>query len=239
MRYSSKMLTRSNLESSRSGLSDEMPVKAATHSQPCVDIERVPGRQHPVTTTYLPEPVDDVYTKVTEQVIKFHTHEPLPGDILVFLTGQEDVESVCTMVNEQAATLPLQVPKLLILPFYAALGPSQQQAVFQSTPKGARKIIISTNIAESSVTIPGIRIVVDNGLVKIKEHRSTLGLDSLLVKPISKSAAIQRKGRAGREGPGKCLRMYTEQSYLSLEEDNKPEILRSDLAGVSSSSSRS
>ena len=197
-----------------------------------VATEHVPGRQYDVETSYIPQPVDDVYTEAVTRIAAFHTKEPLPGDILVFMTGQEDVESICSLLEEKATTLPPHVPKLLILPLYAALGPSQQQLVFQPTPARTRKVIVSTNIAESSVTIPGIRMVIDNGLVKVKEHRSALGLDSLLVKPISKSAAIQRKGRAGREGPGKCLRLYTEKSYLGLEQDNKPEILRSDLAGV-------
>lgn len=179
---------------------DEGAINGHKASSPVVTTEHVPGRQYPVTTSYLAQPADDVYTTAVDHIIAFHTKEPLPGDILVFLTGQEDVESVCALLAEKAATLPPQVPKLLILPLYAALGPAQQQAVFQPTPKGTRKVIVSTNIAESSVTIPGIRIVVDNGLVKVKEHRSQLGLDSLLVKSISKSAAIQRKGRAGREG---------------------------------------
>ncbi|KAL9058269.1 MAG: hypothetical protein Q9162_001868 [Coniocarpon cinnabarinum] len=227
--------------SSWSGFSDdeaESPSQCTpTHQKPPgnasqVTAEHVPGRQHPVELTYLPAPVDDVYDAAVEHALSFHLKEPLPGDILIFLTGQEDVESVCSMLVEKSVELPPQVPKLLILPLYAALGPSQQQAVFHPTPRHARKIIVSTNIAESSVTIPGIRIVVDNGLVKVKEHRSSLGLDSLLVKPISKSAAIQRMGRAGREGPGKCLRLYTEQSYLDFAQDNTPEILRTSLAGV-------
>lgn len=91
-------------------------------------------------------------------------------------------------------------------------------------------MILSTNIAETSVTIPGIRFVIDCGLAKVKEYRSQLGMDSLLVKAISKSAAIQRKGRAGREAPGKCYRLYTEPVYLKLESANIPEILRCDLA---------
>lgn len=228
------MLTsnRDGAEDSWSGINSDVESDDSEEKSMLVAEEYVPGRQYSVTTTYLERPAEDVYDEATRHVIAFHTKEPLPGDILVFMTGQEDVESVRSLVEEKAASLPSNVPKLLTLPLYAALGPSQQRAVFESTPKNVRKVIISTNIAESSVTIPGIRIVIDNGLVKVKEHRNALGLDSLLVKPISKSAAIQRQGRAGREGPGKCSRLYTEKSYLELEQDNKPEILRSDLAGT-------
>ena len=219
-------------ETSWSGLDSDSNVDCDESLQNPIATEHVPGRQYAVTTTYLLEPVDDIYAEAANQIIAAHRREPLPGDILVFMTGQEDVESVCSLIEEQAASLPPSIPKLQILPLYAALGPSQQNQVFEPTPKHTRKVIISTNIAESSVTIPGVRMVIDNGLVKVKEFRSSLGLDSLLVKPISKSAAIQRKGRAGREGPGKCLRLYTEESYLNLETEIKPEILRSDLAGV-------
>ena len=214
------------------GLRSHRPDHGSQETEQSVVLEHVQGRQYPVTISYVSRPAEDIYTEAVDRIATLHTREPLPGDMLVFLTGQEDVETVCTLLAEKATTLSAQVPALWILPLYAALGPTQQRTVFEPTPKNTRKIIVATNIAESSVTIPGIRIVIDNGLVKVKEHRSGLGLDSLLVKPISKSAAIQRKGRAGREGPGKCVRLYTEDSYLGLEQDNTPEILRSDLAGV-------
>lgn len=89
---------------------------------------------------------------------------------------------------------------------------------------------MSTNIAETSVTVPGVRYVIDCGKVKIKQFRNRLGLDSLLVKPVSQSSAIQRKGRAGREGPGQCHRLYTEKDYEELQKTTTPEILRCDLA---------
>jgi ATP-dependent RNA helicase DHR2 len=116
------------------------------------------------------------------------------------------------------------------LPLFAALPQAAQQLVFQPVPSGTRKVILSTNIAETSVTVPGVRFVVDSGKVKVKQFRNRLGLDSLLVKPISKSSAIQRKGRAGREAPGQCYRLYTEQDYKTLQEATTPEILRCDLS---------
>lgn len=102
--------------------------------------------------------------------------------------------------------------------------------VFQPSLYNTRKIILSTNIAETSVTVPGVRYVIDSGKMKIKQFRNRLGLESLLVKPISKSSAIQRKGRAGRESAGHCYRLYTEQDYENLQQDGTPEILRCDLS---------
>lgn len=120
--------------------------------------------------------------------------------------------------------------QLLVLPLFAALAQSEQQRVFQPAPRNTRKVILSTNIAETSVTVPGIRYVIDCGKAKMKHFRSRLGLDSLLAKSISKSSAMQRKGRAGREAPGKCYRLYTEKDYQDLEQSTQPEILRCDLA---------
>lgn len=124
----------------------------------------------------------------------------------------------------------LNHPQLLVLPLFAALPQAAQQRVFQPAPPKTRKIILATNIAETSVTVSGVRYVIDCGKAKIKQFRTRLGLDSLLVKPISQSAAIQRKGRAGREAPGQCFRLYAEQDYLALQPVNTPEILRCDLS---------
>ena len=190
----------------------------------------IEGRQHAVEVSYLPEASQDFSEAALKTIFQIHYAEPLPGDILVFLTGQDTVESLEALVNEYAAAMGPEVPRILCLPIFAALPAAAQQAVFQPTPRGTRKVILATNIAETSVTIPGVRHVIDCGLAKVKEFRTALGLDSLLVKPISKSAAIQRKGRAGREAPGKCFRLYTESDYLALDPVNVPEILRADLA---------
>lgn len=190
----------------------------------------VEGRQHPVETFYLPEPAQEYIETALATIFQIHHKEPLPGDILVFLPGQDVIESLESLIIEKAAELPPNVPKLRTIPLFAALSHEAQQAVFRSAGKNTRKIVLATNIAETSVTIPGVRLVIDCGLAKLREYRSSLGLDSLLVKPISRSSAIQRQGRAGREAPGKCYRLYTEKDYLALEEANTPEILRSDLA---------
>lgn len=120
--------------------------------------------------------------------------------------------------------------KLLVLPLYAALTQSAQQRIFEPAPPNTRKLILATNIAETSVTVSGVRFVIDSGKVKIDQYRPRLGLASLLVKPISRSSATQRKGRAGREAAGKCWRLYTEKAFKELEKDTPPEILRVDLS---------
>lgn len=212
----------------------------------------IEGRQYPVEVLYLPEPTTDIVEAALKTIFQIHYKEPLPGDILVFMTGQDVVEALETLVNEHAAAMVTDVPKvsflfklkytyifptthlsqILTLPLFAALPQAAQQLVFQPTPPRTRKIIIATNIAETSLTIPGIRHVIDTGFAKIKEFRAALSLDSLLVKPISQSSAIQRKGRAGRESAGKCYRLYTEKDYLALAPATIPEILRCDLASA-------
>ena len=190
----------------------------------------IEGRQHPVTVHYTSEPVQDWVDAALRKIFQIHQKEPMPGDILVFLTGQETVESLESLVTEYALSLSRDVPKMLVLPLFAALPQTAQQRVFQPAPPRTRKVILATNIAETSVTVSGVRFVIDCGKAKIKQFRSRIGLDSLLVKPISKSAAIQRKGRAGREAPGQCYRLYTEASYHEMQQNNTPEILRCDLS---------
>lgn len=199
-------------------------------NSPSIAICRIEGRQYPVKVIFSPEPVQDFVDASLRTIFQIHYKEPMPGDVLVFLTGQETIESLENLVNEYAMNMSLDVPKILVLPLFAALPQAAQQRVFQPAPARTRKIILATNIAETSVTVSGVRFVIDCGKAKIKQFRSRIGLDSLLVKPISKSAATQRKGRAGREAPGQCYRLYTEKDFLSLEPSNTPEILRCDLA---------
>ena len=196
----------------------------------------IKGRQYPVQVHYALQPIADIIDAALQRIIDIHTREPLPGDVLVFLTGQETVESLLTLVEQYATSLQQDpkaasgVPKLLILPLYAALPSNMQQRVFQTTPKFTRKIILATNIAETSITVPGVRHVVDCGKSKRRIFRPSLNLDSLLTAPISRSSAKQRSGRAGRDAPGHAYRLYTEADYYKLEQDTEPEILRCDLS---------
>lgn len=211
------------------GFSDDGKA-TSTHEE--VSICQVEGRQYPVKLHYLEKPTEDVVDAALQRILQIHCKEPMPGDILVFLTGQEIIHSLQKLVEELAASLPPEYPKVLVLPLFAALPQASQQRIFERAPPNTRKIILSTNIAETSVTVPGVRYVVDTGKAKIKQFRNRLALESLLVKPISKSSADQRKGRAGREAAGQCYRLYTEQSYVELEKDTSPEILRCDLSNA-------
>lgn len=208
----------------------KMQVEERKDTQKDISVCRIKGRQFPVKVIYSPEPVHDFVDAALKAIFQIHYKEPIPGDILVFLTGQETVEALEHLINEYAIGMDASLPRIQVLPLFAALPQAAQQRVFLPTPPRTRKIVLSTNIAETSVTVSGVRYVVDCGKAKIKQFRTRLGLDSLLVKPISKSAAVQRKGRAGREAPGQCFRLYTEKDYLALEETNPPEILRCDLS---------
>jgi ATP-dependent RNA helicase DHR2 len=192
----------------------------------------VEGRQYPVKLHYTPAPVEDVLDAAFECIFKIHCKEPMPGDILVFLTGQEVITGLQRRVEEFAQNLTTDFPKVLVLPLYAALPQATQQRIFDRALPNTRKIILSTNIAETSVTVPGVRFVVDTGKAKIKQFRHKIGIESLLIKPISRSSADQRKGRAGREAPGQCFRLFPESSYEAMEPNTKPEILHCNLAGA-------
>lgn len=165
--------------------------------------------------------------------MQIHCSEP-EGDILLFLTGEEEIEEACKRIKQEMLSLGNSVQqKLLPVPLYSSLPPQQQQKVFDRLPQGTRKIIISTNIAETSLTIDGIVYVIDPGFSKQKVFNPRIRVESLLVTPISRASARQRAGRAGRTRPGKCFRLYTEESFHTvLEEQTHPEILRSNLAAV-------
>jgi ATP-dependent RNA helicase DHX8/PRP22 len=153
---------------------------------------------------------------------------------LVFLTGQDEIDMACEILNERMNRLKdLAPPGLIILPVYSALPSEMQTAIFEPAPKGCRKCVIATNIAEASITIDGIVFVVDPGFSKIKTFNAKSGMDALIVTPISQASARQRAGRAGRNRPGKCFRLYTESAF----EDEMlptaiPEIQRSNLCNV-------
>ncbi|KAH7376513.1 pre-mRNA-splicing factor ATP-dependent RNA helicase PRP43 [Plectosphaerella cucumerina] len=193
----------------------------------------IPGRQFPVQTIHLPKAIPDLQDGLLKAIIKLHNEEPLPGDVLAFLTGQEEIEAAQGLIEEHAATLPASVPKIKVFPLFGQLSIEAQHEAFKPIKGGfTRKIVLATNIAETSVTVPGVRYVLDCGKAKVKQFRSRLGMESLLAKPISKSSAIQRTGRAGREGPGKCFRLYTEAAFGELHETDLPEMLRIDVLGA-------
>ena len=163
-------------------------------------------------------------------VLQIHLNEK-PGDILLFLTGQEEIDNACSMLQLKVNTLGKNVPKLIVYPVYSAMPSELQIKIFEPAPPGARKCIIATNIAEASLTIDGIYYVVDPGFTKIKTFNSKVGMDNLIIVPISQSSAQQRAGRAGRTGPGKCYRLYTYNAFKNeMLPDTVPEIQRTNLA---------
>ncbi|KAH7181655.1 putative ATP-dependent RNA helicase [Fusarium sp. MPI-SDFR-AT-0072] len=197
------------------------------------DVLKIKGRQYPVTVHHEPRPVPDIQDALLKTIYKIHLQEQLPGDILAFLTGQEEIEAAQKLIEEYAETLASNVPKIKVFPLYGQLSMDAQREAFLpvKTPF-TRKIVLATNIAETSVTVPGVRYVVDCGKAKVKQYRARLGMESLLAKPISKSSAVQRTGRAGREGPGKCFRLYPESAFKTLQDSDLPEILRNDVLGA-------
>ncbi|CAN6468009.1 unnamed protein product [Victoria cruziana] len=200
---------------------------------------KVPGRLHPVEIFYTQEPERDYLDAAIRTCVQIHTCEP-SGDILVFLTGEEEIEDACRRLNKEVNNMGDQVGPVKVVPLYSTLPPAMQQKIFEPAPPAVkeggppgRKIVVSTNIAETSLTIDGIVYVIDPGFAKQKVYNPRVRVESLLVSPISKASAHQRAGRAGRTQPGKCFRLYTEKSFQDdLQPQTYPEILRSNLANV-------
>ena len=188
---------------------------------------------------YTQEPERDYLEAAIRTVLQIHQHEE-EGDVLLFLTGEEEIEEACRRIKGEAGQMGEAAGEAMVIPLYSSLPPAQQQRIFAKAPeprrpggKPGRKIIVSTNIAETSLTIDGIVYVVDPGFSKQKVYNPRVRVESLLVTPFSRASAHQRSGRAGRTRPGKCFRLYTESSFKrDLQEQTYPEILRSNLGSV-------
>ncbi|GAA5982350.1 hypothetical protein JCM5350_006153 [Sporobolomyces pararoseus] len=193
---------------------------------------RIPGRRYPVDILYTPQPEANYLHAAVTTVFQIHTTQPR-GDILVFLTGQDEIEAAQENLEETARALGNKVAELMICPIYANLPTEMQSRIFEPTPEGARKVVLATNIAETSITIDGVVYVIDPGFVKQNSYNPRNGMESLVVTPCSRAAAGQRAGRAGRVGPGKCFRLYTKHAYMhELDQDTVPEIQRTNLGMV-------
>jgi ATP-dependent RNA helicase DHX8/PRP22 len=160
------------------------------------------GKMFPVEVLYSREPESDYLDAALTTVMQIHLTEPA-GDVLLFLTGKEEIDSSCEVLSERMKALGPNVPEMVILPIYGALPSEVATRIFEPSAPGSRKVVIATNIAETSLTIDGIFYVVDPGFVKQSSYDGKLGMDRLQVTPISQAAARQRSGRAGRTGPGK------------------------------------
>ena len=192
-------------------------------------VKIVPGRTYPVDVTYCYEsdslpPIDRDYVKdAVEQACKLHESEP-SGDFIVFLTSAIEIEKACQFASNKLKD------SAIILPLHGKLQPEDQQKVFKEHKK--RKIVFATNVAETSVTIPGVKCIIDTGLAKELCFDPKKNMNSLEVRLISKSSAEQRKGRAGRTSAGKCYRLYSEDLYNGMSKKSLPEILRVTLAST-------
>jgi ATP-dependent helicase HrpA len=192
-------------------------------------IINVSGRTYPVDVRYRPVEVEEGdETDRAEQAAILNAVDELwreqPGDILIFLSGEREI-------RETAESLRKHHPsKCEILPLYSRLSQSEQERVFK--PSGARRIVLATNVAETSLTVPGIRSVIDTGYARISRYSHRSKLQRLPIEKISRASANQRSGRCGRVGPGIAIRLYSEQDFFNRPEFTDPEILRTNLAAV-------
>lgn len=201
------------------------------------------GRTHPIEVFYSQEPVPDYVKATVDTIIKIHENEPF-GDILAFLTSQEEIIAAIEPLqiyaeqnndkNIHRKYFPsgIQASNMLVVPMYGSLPHYRQIKVYQSSDRNVRKVVVSTNVSETSVTVPGIVYVIDCGFHKLPYFDPAVGVESLAVTPISKNNAIQRAGRAGRTSRGKCYRLYTEEQYDKLPPSVPPEMCRSDLSSM-------
>lgn len=195
-------------------------------------IFNIPGRRYPVDIHYTPQPEANYLAAAVTTIFQIHITQPR-GDILVFLTGQEEIEAAELNLQETARKLGSKVPEMVICPIYANLPSELQSKIFEPTPPKARKVVLATNIAETSLTIDGIVYVIDPGFVKENVYNARTGMESLVVTPCSRASANQRSGRAGRVAPGKCFRLYTKFAFHNeLDESTMPEIQRTNLNSV-------
>ncbi|CUG28552.1 pre-mRNA splicing factor ATP-dependent RNA helicase, putative [Bodo saltans] len=197
----------------------------------------ISGRMFGVEVYYCRAPESNYVEAAIRTATQIHLYEG-PGDILIFLCGEDEIETACErlqngIVIAEHSSANCHKGPVAVLPLYSSLPPQQQKKVFRAVPEGTRKIVVATNIAETSLTIDGVVFVVDCGFSKQKVFNPKLRIESLLVTPISQASARQRSGRAGRTRPGKCFRLYTRKAYDTLlQPQTHPEILRCNLGSI-------
>ncbi|MBL8481224.1 MAG: ATP-dependent RNA helicase HrpA, partial [Rhodocyclaceae bacterium] len=188
----------------------------------------VSGRLHPIEVRW--RPLDKGERDANEHLADAvdEAFRCGPGDVLVFLPGEREIREAAESLRKRHAAAPGLRPE--ILPLFARQSALEQQRVFQ--PSNGRRVVLATNVAETSLTVPGIRYVVDTGLARVKRYSARNKVEQLLVENIAQSAARQRAGRCGRVAAGVCLRLYAEDDFERRAAHTDPEILRSSLAGV-------
>lgn len=205
---------------------DTRKFSAAFDGAPVIDVK---GRTYPVDVRYAAggqgaEEAEATYVERAVEEAEALVRQGRPGDMLIFMPTEQDIRDTCELLAGR------RFDRTVVLPLFARLTGEEQQRVFSSIPD--RKIVVATNVAETSLTIPGIRYVIDTGLARIPKYLAGARTTSLAVVPISKSSADQRKGRCGRVANGVCIRLYSEAAYGASEEFTPPEILRSNLGDV-------
>src|SRR5690606_17981468 len=188
---------------------------------PVIEVE---GRTYPVDVLYEPPPDDVDLPEAVANAVEDVTSLDPRGDILVFLPGEREIRET------EAELLSRNLRHTVVLPLYARLSAADQSKVFATIPQ--RRVILATNVAETSVTIPGIVYVVDAGLARLSRYGPRSGTARLQIEGVSRASADQRKGRCGRVRDGICVRLYDEQSFLARPAFTDPEIKRTGLAGV-------
>ncbi|WP_328385983.1 ATP-dependent RNA helicase HrpA [Streptomyces sp. NBC_00400] len=198
-------------------------------AKPSAPIVEVSGRTYPVEVRYRPlleegsqEADRDQITAICDAVDELQAEGP--GDILVFLSGEREIRDTADALNKKA------LPFTEVLPLYARLSHAEQHRVFQRHT--GRRIVLATNVAETSLTVPGIRYVIDPGMARISRYSYRTKVQRLPIEPVSQASANQRKGRCGRTSDGICIRLYSEDDFLSRPEFTDAEILRTNLASV-------
>ncbi len=201
---------------------DAEPVAAYLGQCPILVSE---GQSYPVAVDYLPVPDQRPITAQAAEAVERILHEGEPGDILVFMPGRGEINGTLDALRGLRTQ-----ERVACIPLHGELDPQEQDRAFAPNP--LRKVIVATNVAETSITIDGILHVVDSGVARVARYDAERGIGTLLLEPISRASADQRKGRAGRTAPGTCHRLWTAVGHQSREERNTPEIQRSDLAEV-------
>ena len=191
-------------------------------------VVEVSGRTYPVEVRYRPldDPTEpeprDQPQGICDAVVELFTEGS--GDILVFCSGEREIRDAADALSE------LDLPHTEVLPLYARLSAAEQHRIFQ--PHRGRRVVLATNVAETSLTVPGIRYVVDSGTARISRYSRQTKVQRLPIEPVSRASADQRAGRCGRLGPGVCIRLYSEDDYQARTEFTEPEIRRTNLASV-------
>lgn len=194
---------------------------------------KVEGRTYPIEIFYTPQPEANYLAAAITTIFQIHTSQPLGGDILLFLTGQDEIEAAEEKLTEISTKLGSRIPELQICAVFANLPSELQSKIFDKTPPQCRKVVLATNIAETSLTIPDIHYVIDPGFVKENSFNPATGMSKLVTVPCSRASANQRSGRAGRVAPGKCFRLYTSYAYQTeMDDSTTPEIQRTNLNGI-------